>query len=507
MSDRYNNLPRSWVSITIGEVTQPGVEQAPPEGDKPFLYVDISSIDNRAKKIVDPKILPVADAPSRARQRLKAHDVLVSMTRPNLNAVAILPSEFEGAIGSTGFDVLRAQWIDPSWLLYFVQTDDFVQAMSRLVQGVLYPAVRPKDIRSYPLPVAPLSEQRRIVAEIEKQFTRLEAGVAALKRVQANLKRYRATVLKAAVEGRLVPTEAELARREGRSYEPADELLKRILAERRDRWEADQLARSRASGKLPKDDKWKQKYKEPSEPETAGLPSLPEDWTWTTAEQSSWPVQYGSSAKTSEEPGGVPVLRMINITSDGRLNLEDLKYLPPNHNEFPDLLLQAGDLLFNRTNSPELVGKSAVYRAIPSPCSFASYLIRVRAIEGCSPTYLAFCLNSALGRTWIKSVVSQQVGQANVNGTKLRAFVFPLPPRAEQHRIVAEAERRLSVTDELELQLQTNVKRAERLRQAILKTRLRGQAGASGPGRRACQRPAGTHPRRKGVEIRSYPAR
>ena len=83
-----------------------------------------------------------------------------------------------------------------------------------------------------PFPVAPIAEQERIVAEIEKQFTRLDAAVAALKRVQANLKRYRTAVLKAACEGRLVPTEAELARREGRSYEHASVLLERILVER-----------------------------------------------------------------------------------------------------------------------------------------------------------------------------------------------------------------------------------------------------------------------------------
>ena len=103
MSDHENNLPRSWVWVFIGEVTQ-RVEQAPPDGDTPFLYVDISSIDNRTKQVIDPKFLPVANAPSRARQRLKTHDVLVSMTRPNLNAVAILPPEIRGC---NRFDWLR----------------------------------------------------------------------------------------------------------------------------------------------------------------------------------------------------------------------------------------------------------------------------------------------------------------------------------------------------------------------------------------------------------------
>ena len=208
--------------------------------------------------------------------------------------------------------------------------------MSRLVQGVLYPAVRPKDIRSYCLPLPPLPEQRRIVAEIEKQFTCLQAGLAALKRLQANLKRYRAAVLKAAVEGRLVPTEAELARREGRSYEPAGELLKRILAERRAGWESAQLAKFHASGKDPNDDKWKANYKGPASPDGADLPALPEGWARATVEQTSWLVQYGSSAKTIESPTGIVVLRMGNITTDGRLDLTEVKHLPETHWEFPN---------------------------------------------------------------------------------------------------------------------------------------------------------------------------
>ena len=131
----------------------------------------------------------------------------------------------------------------------------------------------------------PSPEQRRIVAEIEKQFTRLDASVAALKRVQANLKRYRASVLKAACEGKLVPTEAELAQTEGRDYEPADQLLARILSERRARWES-QEKRGR-------------KYKEPAAPDTSNLPKLPEAWVWATVliQQVSHRIQYGTSSK------------------------------------------------------------------------------------------------------------------------------------------------------------------------------------------------------------------
>ena len=180
---------------TFGELTAPKVEQTGPGGGGDFVYVDISSIDNQAKRIVEPKLLTTDVAPSRARQRLQKGDVLISMTRPNLNAVAIVPPDLDGAIGSTGFHVLRANPnTDPHWLYYAVQSNSFVKAMCDLVQGALYPAVRPKDIREYSINRPPLAQQREIVAELEKQFSRLDEAVANLQRVKANLKRYKDSV-------------------------------------------------------------------------------------------------------------------------------------------------------------------------------------------------------------------------------------------------------------------------------------------------------------------------
>jgi len=208
---------------TFGELTAPKVEQTGPSGGDEFVYVDISSIDNQAKRIVDPKRLTLADAPSRARQRLRKGDVLVSMTRPNLNAVAIVPPDLDGAIGSTGFHVLRAKDdVEPHWLYYAVQSSSFVKAMCDLVQGALYPAVRPKDIREYGISPPPLTKQREIVAELERQFSRLDEAVANLQRVKANLKRYKATVLQSAVDGVLIQSTS------GFSEVPLQELIGRI---------------------------------------------------------------------------------------------------------------------------------------------------------------------------------------------------------------------------------------------------------------------------------------
>ena len=133
----------------------------------------------------------------------------------------------------------------------------------------------------------PRAAQHRIVEAIESYFTRLDDAVATLERVQRNLKRYRASVLKAAVEGRLVPTEAELARAEGRDYEPASVLLQRILVERRRRWEEAELAKMKAKGRRRRTPSGRRITRSRPLLMTAKLPTLPEGWCWATIDQYS----------------------------------------------------------------------------------------------------------------------------------------------------------------------------------------------------------------------------
>jgi len=293
-------------------------------------------------------------------------------------------------------------------LLHWV-LQGYLSAINAATSSITVKHLSSRTITEILLPLPPLAEQQRLVAVIEEHLSRLDAAVAALERVRVALPRYRAAVLKAACEGRLVETDAA---------------------------------------------------------STA--------WTSVAVEQVATEVRYGTSAKTSETKTGIPVLRMGNIV-DGRLDLESLKFLPENHEEFPTLLLAPGDVLFNRTNSPELVGKTAVYRGIPAPCSFASYLIRIRLAPTCVPDFLSYTLNSAVGRRWIGSVVSQQVGQANVSGGKLKEFTFALPPVPHQHLIVAEVDRRLSLADAAHRAVAAGLAKAKRLRQAILKRAFEGK--------------------------------
>lgn len=165
---------------------------------------------------------------------------------------------------------------------------------------------------------------------------------------------------------------------------------------------------------------------------SATAAALSGDWPTVELSEHTIDQRYGSSAKTSRE-GDVPVLRMGNIV-DGQLRFEDLKFLPSDHPDLATCSLASGDLLFNRTNSPELVGKSAVFQGAAGPVSFASYLIRVRVDGALDPEWVATVINGPAGRRYIDEVRTQQVGQANVNGTKLKAFPVPVPSRDEQRR-------------------------------------------------------------------------
>ncbi len=155
-----------WPIVTLGDVTEarPGTRNPSSRPDVPFFYVDISSVDNKQKAIVEPKQLIGADAPSRARKIIKEHDVIVSTTRPNLNAVALVGEGLADQICSTGFCVLRAKReVLTEYLFFFVTSSRFVESLSRGVGGALYPAVTDGQVRDIRIPLPPLDEQRRIV--------------------------------------------------------------------------------------------------------------------------------------------------------------------------------------------------------------------------------------------------------------------------------------------------------------------------------------------------------
>ena len=459
-------LPNGWAMTTLGEacLINPPFFIEPVEDDLELSFLPMAAVEAGTGRIDLSRTRLFTDV-RKGYTRFSEGDVLFAKITPCMEngKIAVAKGLTNNCgCGSTEFHVLRPhKGVTGNFLLFFLLQDTFRREAQGHMAGTAGQLRVPTGfLEEALLPLPPLPEQHRIVEEIEKQFTRLDASVAALKRVQANLKRYRASVLKAACEGKLVPTEAELARSEGREYEQADRVLERVLAERRAYWESQEKRRGR--------------YKGPVEPDTSALPEIPEGWMWATVGQLSSRIEYGTSTKASSVPTGIPVLRMGNI-QNGELNFSDLKYLEADSSEIQKTMLSHGDLLFNRTNSAELVGKSAVYKdRYPKAC-FASYLIRVSFLSDISPDYVCTFINSRHGRAYIAQVRNQQVGQANVNGTKLAAMPIPLPPLTEQCRIVAEVERRLSVVQQTEAAVEANLTRAERLCQSILKQAFSGK--------------------------------
>jgi type I restriction enzyme S subunit len=350
-----------------------------------------------------------------------------------------------------------------------VDSKFFYYALNRNVAGYIEKAqggvglahVTKSKFENSLIPLPSLEEQQEVVAELEKQFSRLDEAVANLQRVKANLKRYKAAVLKAAVEGRLVETEAELARREGRSYETGKQLLQRILEVRRSQW------------------KGRGKYKEPVVADTPAITTLPEGWARASLDMLSSDSGYGTSQKCSYENTGPAVLRIPNV-QNGVLDLHDVKFAPAEFKLADSEAVQSGDMLIIRTNgSKSLIGRAAVVMSVQNEqISFASYLIRFRLMNvGYLPAWVSLVWQTSYMREWVESHAATSAGQHNVSMTVLAKAAISIPPVSEQIRIVTEVDRCLSIVSEVEAEVDTNLKRAQALRQATLGKAFGGSNG------------------------------
>ncbi|PKO94477.1 MAG: hypothetical protein CVU16_02555 [Betaproteobacteria bacterium HGW-Betaproteobacteria-10] len=307
-------------------------------------------------------------------------------------------------------------------------------------------SISQKQIADFPIVLTDLDEQRRIVAEIEKQFSRLDEAVAGLQRVKANLKRYKAAVLKAAVEGRLVPTEAELARREGRSYETGAQLLQRILETRHSQWQG------------------KGKYKEPAAPNIADLPVLPEGWAWATINQLVAHLTDGDHQPPPQTITGIPFLVIANVRN-GEVDFTDTRFVGEEYYASLDISRrpQQGDLLYT------LVGSYGIPVSVNTSRQFCiqRHMAILRPHDRSPMKYLKIAMSSDFVFRQATAVATG-TAQLTVPLAGLRNIAIPLPPHADQHRIVTEVDRLLSIAREAEAEVDANLKRAQALRQAYL---------------------------------------
>ncbi|HEX3525872.1 MAG TPA: restriction endonuclease subunit S [Thermoanaerobaculia bacterium] len=318
----------------------------------------------------------------------------------------------------------------------------------------------------------PLAEQGRIVERVEELFAQRRSVRERLKRVQAVMKRFRVAVLTDATSGRLTEDW-----RERSGCAPAAAALERVFAARRADWEAEvavAAAQGRRPGKRPPN-------LDPEPvlmPDPLPVPEVPEEWSLVPLRDVIRVLQYGTSVKSDKSVKNgapvVPVLRMGNI-QNGAVDLSDLKVIARDAANLEVFRLRPGDILFNRTNSPELVGKAAVFED-EREMVFASYLVRIGCDERlvASP-YVCAWINSPWGRQWARAVRRDCINQSNINASKLQMLPVPLPPLAEQEEIVRRMAALFRFAEAIERRLAAALAQVDALPRTVLERAMRGE--------------------------------
>jgi len=470
-----NDLPEGWRFVSLAQIAEinPKIDKSRLSDSTVVSFVPMQAVgagDGRIDTSITKHFVDV----KKGYTPFQSNDVLFAKITPCMEngKIAVVPPLHNNlGFGSTEFHVIRPKdRIDSRYIYYYVSRIDYrKEAASKMTGAVGQKRVSTDFIKASIIPIAPLDQQKRIVAEIEKQFSRLDEAVAALKRIQANLKRYKASVLKAAVEGKL--TEEWRSRRGVLQYastkdETGADLLKRILVERRKKWEEDYVNKYVAAlGHAPKDDAWKKKYKEPAAPDTSNLPELPKGWVWATVGQLA-DVRLGKMLDRQKHRSGkeLPYIRNINVRWRS-VDTSDLQTMFFKDSELGRYCLQAGDVLICEGGEP---GRAAVWDGRISSMMYQKAIHRVRFPMGYKHNLLVFLLehlakSGRLARWFTGSTIKHFTGESLIQ------LPIPLPPEGEQQSIVSEVERLLSVAEEFDSWVGINLKRAERLRQSILK--------------------------------------
>lgn len=470
-------LPDGWVWTTMEAISgiNPKVDISTLSDSTLVSFIPMSAIEANTGKMDSSNIRQLSEV-QRGYTAFQTNDILFAKITPCMengkSAVAQSLSSHIG-FGSTEFHVIRPEVGINQYLLYrYVSQESFRQTARMAMTGSAGQLRVPATFlsgASYPL--APTNEQARIVAAIELQFTRLDAAVASLKRAQAKIKQYRASLFKAAVEGELT----RAWREEQAVSETGTQLLARILAERRARWEEAQLAKMHEKGITPKDEKWKEVYKEPEGPDVASLGALPEGWCWATVEQVG-DIQLGRQRSPQHHKGEHmrPYLRVANVFED-RIDISNILSMNFTPAEFEIYKLQYGDILLNEGQSLELIGRPAIYRdEVPGAC-FQNTLIRFKPEKGLLSEYALSVFRSYLRTQKFQKIGKHTTNIAHLGAGRFAILEFPLPPLDEQAQIVAEVEARLSEMAQLEAATESNLKRAEHLRQSVLREAFAGR--------------------------------
>jgi type I restriction enzyme, S subunit len=459
--------PPGWAKTTLGEIVEPRRGKANPQASPDKHFIGMEQVEAHTMRLLG---TVRAGEMKSAANVFECGDVLYGRLRPYLNKV--IQPDFSGLCSGEFIVLPESRTVSGRFLKYRLNAPDFVRFASRINTGDR-PRVDFDQLKGFELLLPPRNEQDRICDAIEEILSDLGAGVTSLEVVQKKLEHYRAAVLKAAVEGLLT---AEW-RRQHPDAEPASELLMRILAERRRRWEEEQLRRFAEAGKEPPKD-WKEKYKEPRTLDTSNLPLLPDGWCWVMWSQIGF-SQNGRPFPSSEyQDSGVKLLRPGNLFANGSVTWTErnTRSLPEKYAEAsPDLLVRGGELVINLTAQSlkdDFLGRVCM-TSEGEYCLLNQRLARLTPILAL-PRFMLWLFKSTHFRKFVASLNTGSLIQ-HMFTSQIEEFALPLPPLAEQEQIASEVEAHMSVIDATETQAATLVQRTTGLRQSILRHAFTGQ--------------------------------
>jgi type I restriction enzyme S subunit len=481
----HPRLPKHWTvsplsqactKITDGTHHSPNEQEQTKTGD--YLYITAKNIKEYGVDLANVTYLP--ERIHRAiyvRCDPEAGDVLYIKDGVTTGVATVnqLDEEFS-LLSSVALMKPRRELIEPRFLKWYLNSPIGFRSMTAQMTGTAIKRLTLTKIKSSDVVVAPMAEQRRIVAKIEELFSDLDAGVAALQRVKANLKRYRAAVLNAAVTGKLTAD----WRKQNPPAESADKLLARTLEERRKKWEADQLRKFAEAGKTPPKG-WREKYASPVVADGDELASLPRSWTWSSLDSLCVLIADIDHNMPKAVTDGVKFLSAKDLRDDGTLNFtEDVKLI--SEEDYARLSRKArpqrDDIIYSRIGA--CLGKA---RRVENDERFlVSYsCCTIRTLPRCvDPAYLAYYLDSGSVLRQARSSM-QSIGVPDLGLDRIKRFAIPLCVFDEQRQIASELDRRLTTVRAIEADVEHNLKRAARLRQAILKRAFEGKLVPQNP--------------------------
>jgi len=438
-----HELPKGWIWVKVGEIIESVKGKKPNKlttmnGSQSIPYINIEAFEKKViRQFTNEKQLPMCEA----------KDVLIVWDGARCGWVG---TGATGVVGST-LAKLKVKEMSNAYLFYFMKTK--FQYINQRPRGVGIPHVEPTLFREIPFPIPPLLEQHRIVTKIEELFTRLDDGVAELKKVQLQLKRYRQSILKSAFDGTLT---AEWREEHKNELEPASILLEKIRIE---------LINNRNFIDYPLHD-------------STYLLELPESWQWVPlVSLLIEPLRNGHSAKSTTNENGIRTLTLTAVTTND-FSEKNTKITKADKSKVKNLWLRYGDIFVERSNTREYVGLSAIYLNEDNNFAiFPDLLIRVRVnSKFVNPKFVGFYLRSSSSREYFKSKAQGISGtMPKIDQEVIEKVQIPLPSISEQNRIVREIERDFSCADEIENSIQQSLKQAERLRQSILKKAFEGK--------------------------------